>query len=347
MKLSQALLLFLPLACAAQTIQGNLRNGTTGKAEPGQQVILFTAAGEQGRATTNDDGSFAIEGTSKAPLHSAAVLKVSHDGVEYFQPVRPGQNANMSVYDSSSRASGIKGVLSILQFQVKGKMLEVTELHAFDNASNPPTTRVDPDNLVLSIPAEAQARGVTVSEPNGGTAKLQLISIPGSNSKYRVDFPMKPGLTKYAISYEVPYTGEFVFRRQSQYPMKRIGVIVPSSMNFRSLGAKSFHEVKDQPGTHEQVIDGLDANRAFSFAISGTGELARSFRPLNPGQPSRSMGAKVLIDAPLLQGESSKANAGSSQADDTLRRNYVTLMVGMLALVGLLVWCVRSRVWAR
>jgi hypothetical protein len=112
--------------------------------------------------------------------------------------------------------------------------------HVFNNASNPPFTRLSSDNFILSVPDGAQMEAATVSAPDGGTTKLALFPIPGQSGKYRIDFPMKPGLTKYAINYQVPYDGKLVFNRRAQYPMKQIGIILPASMHFRRLAGNCF-----------------------------------------------------------------------------------------------------------
>jgi hypothetical protein len=334
MNFLRTLFLLLPLAGSAQTIQGHVQNGTTGRPEPGHEIILFTSSGEQARTTTNENGAFQIDLRANLAPHSLAILKVIHDGVDYFQTVESGQVNNVRVYDSSSQVSGISGYLSILQFQVKGKLLQVTELHAFNNASNPPVTRSGSDNLVITIPEGSHVDPATVSAPDGGASKLPLVSIPGRSGQYSIDFPMKPGLTKYAIRYEVPYTGELMFRRQVQYAMKRIGVIVPESMRFRSLGTKLFHGVVDQPGTHEQVLDGLKANEMFAFELSGNGVLAKSFRPLTPGEPSRSNRAKTMMNAPPRV-ESPGGGASPSRARSGVLRYPVILAMGLLVLVGI------------
>jgi hypothetical protein len=338
MNRSQTLLLFVfvSLACSAQTIQGNVQNGTTGKPEPGQ-VKLFTTSGELASATTDDNGMFRIELSGNLAPRSLAILKVIHDGVEYFQAVNSGQFTSVKVYDSSSQVSGISGYLSILQFQVKGKLLQVTELHAFNNASSPPLTRVSPDNLVLSIPEGAQVQPATISAPDGGKLKLPLVPIRGQTGKYRIDFPMKPGLTKYAINYQVPYNGKLVFRRRAQYPMRRIGLIVPDSMHFQSLGAKLFHPAAGQPGTLEQVLDGIDANDLFAFELSGAGVLSQYFQPLNPGETSVAARPKALR-APSSHVESLGTNATPTRARSRFVGYQMILVIGILVLSGVLLW---------
>jgi hypothetical protein len=336
MNLSRTLLLFLPLASVAQTIHGTVQNGTTGRLEPLREVILFTTLGEQARATTNDNGEFQIDTGGHLDFHSTAVLEVLHEGVRYFQSVRPGHPTNVTVYEASSEANGVSGRLSILQFQTKDKLLQVTELHALDNASNPPTSRVDPNNLVLSIPVGALVQSATVSEPDGGSLRLMPVVIPGT-TQYRIDFPIKPGLTKYAISYLVPYSGDIVFHRQVQYPTKRVGVIVPGSMHFRSLGAKVFHAVVDQPGVREQVLDGLTANQPFAFELSGTGGLARSFRPLSPAEPPASKASALSSAYGPYPGP--PANIASPTHPRASPVGYqLVLAIGTLLVVGLFLW---------
>lgn len=346
MNLPRIFILLLPLACSAQTIQGSVQNGTTGKPEAAHRVTLFTTSGEQASATTDEKGAFRIELNTHLAPHSLAILKVMHDGVEYFHAVSPGQSSNVKVYDASSKVSGISGYLSVFQFQVKGKLLQVTELHAFSNSSSPPVTKSSSDNLVLSIPVGAQIEPATVSAPDGGTLKLPLIPIPGQAGKYRIDFPMKPGLTKYAINYRVPYLGKFVFRRQAQYPMKQIGVIVPDSMRFKSLGAKLFHPDAGQPGTHEEILQSINANEPFAFELTGTGALSHYFRPLNPDEPKKAAKSKAF-SAPWADVKSLATNIGPPQARSGVVRYQLTLAIGILVLAGILLLSMRLRRNAR
>jgi hypothetical protein len=298
MNLSRTLFLLLPLVSAAQTIQGRVQNGTTGKPEAGSLVLLYSSSGEHARTITRSDGSFQMDGVAP-PALTHGVLEVIRDGVEYFQPVRPGQTANVKVYNSTGQVSGISGQLSILQFQAKGNRLQVTELHAFNNASTPPTTRVSHNNLVISLPKGALVQLATVSGPDGGTTRIPFVPVAEGSAQYKVDFPLKPGVTKYALSYDVPYDGTIVFQRQAQYPTERLNVMVPESMRFRPLGSKIFHEVAGEAGAREQVLDDIAANEQFAFELSGTGKLVHSFHPSTPGERSASVSsARVAVPPP-------------------------------------------------
>lgn len=287
MTLSSFLALLLAVTCSAQTFRGRVVNGSTGNPVPSSQVILFTSSGEQGRTLTNDSGEFRIAPKVNKGRQASAILQVKQDGVDYFKTVMQGQFADFTVYQSADKVSLISGQLSILQFQSIGKRLQVTELHALNNLSTPPVTQVDPNNFILSIPSGARIEPATVSSSDGGSTKLPLTPVPGSANQYRIEFPIKPGMTKYAIRYELPYdAGAFVFRKRSQYPMNHIGVMIPKSMSFRSLSPHSFHPAANPKGAQEQEfeLDKLAANTAIAFSLSGAGELTHSFRPLQPGE---------------------------------------------------------------
>lgn len=342
MNFPRILLLLLPLTCSAQAIQGSVQNGTTGKPESGHQVTLFTRSGEQASSTTDENGRFKIELTANLSPHSLAVLRVPHDGVEYFQPVGPGRATNVTVYDSSSQVSGISGYLSVLQFQVKGKQLQVTELDAFNNASSPPITSSNSGNLVLSMPEAARVQPATIATPDGGTFKLPLVLIPGQKAEYKIDFPMKPGLTKYAINYQIPYDGKLAFRRRTQYPMRQIGIIVPDSMHFHSLGARVFSSAAGPAGTQERLLSGLNANESFAFELSGTGVLSQYFSPLNPAEPPALAKSKALT-VPWQQEAPPGPNTTPSRARSSFLESRILLAAGVLALAGLLFWSMMLR----
>ncbi len=336
MHLSLTLLMFLAVASAAQTVQGNVRNGTTGMPAPGQQVVLLAQIGELARAITDKSGTFHILLSTKPGPHTPTNVRVTYDGIDYYQSIHPGQRTTVNVYDASTQVRGISGFLTILQFQAEADKLQVTELHAFSNNSDPPTTTIDPNNLVISIPERSSGLSATVSGPDGGAVKLPVISIPERKNMYRIEFPMKPGLTKYAVNYEIPYSGQFVFRRQTQYPMKRVCVIIPKAMRFQSLGGNLFHSVSDHPGIHEQVLDGLGADQSLTFKLSGTGALSQFFRPLTPGEPSVATKSKVLT----VQGprpEDQGANASTAPPRTAVGTPQIVLAIGILALAGILI----------
>jgi hypothetical protein len=338
MKLSRILVLLFsfPLACSAQTIQGYVENGTTNKPQSGIQVTLFTPTGEKAIATTGDQGVFQLPRGGNLTADSVAVLKVAYGGVDYFQTLGKGQSTKVNVYDASSKVSAIGGYFSVVQIQARGKLLQVTELHALNNTSTPPLTRVNSDNVLLDLPKGAKVEPATVSSPDGGTTKLTLLPIDGEADRYWIDFPLKPGMTKYAIHYEVPYEGKLIFSRRVQYPTKRIGIILPDSMSFQSVGAKRFHSREGQAGTHEEVLESLAANDPITFEVRGSGALSHFLRPLNAGEAPTPVRAKTLNAPP--HGGFAVSGTNQAHSQPGYARNQITLYAGILVLAAMLFW---------
>jgi hypothetical protein len=345
-----ALLVSLSLVCSAEIIQGTVTNRTTGKPVAALQVVLLTTSGEQARTSTNNTGAFRITLKGRLAADSPGVVSAIYHGVQYFQSVVAGNDVALSIFDESNHVRDIVGYLTILQFQVNGDKLQVTELHALDNASNPPITRVSPDNFILSIPNGAQLQPAIVSGPERGTLALPLVPIDSKRERYRVDFPLKPGRSKYAITYQVPYNSKFMFRRAAQYAMQRVGVVMPASMHFQSLGPNSFHPVPGQPGRQDLVLDGLQAKQVFSFELSGKGKLAGAFSPSTshlsgvidvPGVDVPSE-VQSLIKARWPGAESAKS-VPPAQINASILPEWLWIALGAVIFSAVLFWALKQR----
>lgn len=298
--------------CAGQTIRGTVRNGTEGKPQSGDPVLLMMGANEIGRAVTDEKGDFRIDpqlpsGTSADTLR----VSVSHDGVSYQQPVRLGVSANVNVYDAAARVEGLSEDLGIFQFETRAAdSVTVTELHALHNDSWPPRTRVGPQNFELRLPHGAHNLFVTIMEPDGHGASLTYPGTSNQSAPYRLGVPLEPGVTKYVLTYALPYAGELPFRRSAQYSAKKTIIVLPQSMHFAAPSSLHFQPVPDTTGAQVREIDSLANHAVLAFQISGTGVLAQAFRligaPQEPAQPEK---------VETSPSSTPQASAASSQPD--------------------------------
>jgi hypothetical protein len=274
--------------CAGQTVRGIVHNGTDGKPQSGELVFLMMGANEIGRAISDQKGEFRIDpqlpdGTSADTLK----VRVSHQGVGYQQPIQFGITADVTVYDAATRADGLSEYLSIFQFEARSAdHVDVTELHAIQNDSWPRRTRVDPQNFDLPLPEGAYKLFVTITEPDGQGARLSFADPSNQHAPYRLGVPLKPGLTKYVLSYALPYRGELRFWRSAQYSTKKIFIVLPKSMRFTPPATLHFHAVPDDTGAQVQEIDSLAEHVVLAFQVAGTGVLAQAFRLI--GDPNES-----------------------------------------------------------
>jgi len=105
-----ATLLLFAVAASAVTITGKVTNATTGKPAAGDTVDLLAL--QQGMnvlssAKTDATGSFTF---NVDDANSPHLIRVSHDGVNYFPaggPLRPGMtSASIDVYDATRTIVG-------------------------------------------------------------------------------------------------------------------------------------------------------------------------------------------------------------------------------------------------
>jgi hypothetical protein len=300
--------------CAGQTVRGIVRNGTDGKPQSGDLVLLMTGANEIGRTVSDQKGEFRIE--PQLPSASTGMLKVrvSHDGVGYQQPIQIGVTANVTVYDGARRIEGLSEYLGIFQFEARiADRLEVTELHAIQNDSWPPRTSTNPESFNLSLPTGAHNLFVTITEADGQGAKL---SIPEPSTKpgpYKFGVPLEPGLTKYVLTYELPYRGELPFRRSAQYSTKKTFIVIPMSMRFTPPRTLLFHPVPDNTGAQVREIDSLAEHDVLAFRVAGTGVLAQAFRLMGgPDESARQTLSAQPTKVDDLRNDASLTSSGSA-----------------------------------
>jgi len=276
------LLIVCSIQCAAQAFRGIVHNGTSGKPQPGALVLLMTGKREMGRVISGNNGEFRI--VVEVPAGAAPdsfKVQLVHDGVTYQQPIKSGFAADVTVYDQTAGVEGLIEYLGILQFEARTvDRLQVTELHAIQNNSWPPRTTVNRDSFNLSLSKGAHNLLITISEPDGQGAKLSIPDPANPSAPHRLAVPLKPGVTKYVLTYELAYRGDLRFRQAARYLTKKTLIILPTSMHFISPATLHFHPVPDPTGAQVEEIDSIARNAVMTFTISGTGVLAQAFRQI-------------------------------------------------------------------
>lgn len=71
-----------------------------------------------------------------------------------------------------------------------------------------------------------------------GSGKIGVLiaasAVAGEPGHDTVSFPLRPGSTKFAFSYDVPYDGHAAFRPRLAYPLRQLAVMIPPTMKFTS-----------------------------------------------------------------------------------------------------------------
>jgi hypothetical protein len=216
-------------------IKGTLVNGTTGKPLPASTVTLVeTGAGgmrEGLQARTDALGRFSLNASPKPPF----LLSTIFEGVTYnhlIENVPATGEVGLEVYTATARQGAIKLSKHMILLTPSAGQMAVNEVMLYDNPGNTTWTGAASGTLSFSLPDAAQGKVTVHATAPGGMdleQRAEAISDPGV---YRVKFPIKPGQTRFDVSYSVPfeegstYSGRIVTKDENTY------LIVPAGMTL-------------------------------------------------------------------------------------------------------------------
>src|SRR6478735_1319602 len=287
-------------ACASDTIQGTVRNQTTGKAAAGDEVILLRLQnGMEEEAKTRVDAA----GAFSLPLSAADVphvVRVVHQGVNYDQTVSGKGPLSIAVFDAVPHIRGLQGTLGIAQVESDGETLKVTEMYSIANDSVPPVTQAGPHNFEISIAPKATLDSVVVKKGGGVWVNAVPVPIKGQQGRYAVDFPIRPGDTLFKYVYHLPYSGPSTVQLKLPYPIRNFAVMHPPSMAFKPSSAQAFTSPGMAQGLRvEQAVGKPVVREVAAFEISGIG-LAAQNQPASasPGMTPAAAVAPPKPEAP-------------------------------------------------
>ena len=262
-----------PHAAGAE-LRGTVINGTSKKPSIGDEVVLLTFSGdgmsEAARSKTDVAGRFRFPGVEEGAEH---LVRVVHQGVTYHSKViNAGTTLRIDVYDVAKGIDGITALLDVERFEATADVLEVKQLVTMRNSSKPPRTLMNDRTYELQLPPEAQIQSGLVQFENGQPLKQK--PVPGEKKgHYYFPYPIRPGDTRFAVIYRLPYSGEAVFEPQIRNPQQRVVVMLPKSMSFEPVGANVFRPMPDTTPDNVQGTGLLSPNQNVAFRISGTGTL--------------------------------------------------------------------------
>jgi hypothetical protein len=294
--------LFLLTATAHAAVTGTVTNRTTNKPQPGATVGLYKLGTRNGlelidQAKTDASGAFTINQTLQGPH----LIRTAWDGVTYNHMLPPGQPATglaLDVYNSSKQPGAAKVDKHMILFEPSGGQLAVTETYLFTNEGK--TAWNDPDSGTLKFFAPEGAGKPTVQATAPGGAPIGApVNKTAKSDIYAVDFPVKPGETRFDVSYTLPYTegadlaGKIVTKDQNTY------LIAPSGVTLKGEG---LNDLGTEPRTQAHIY-GLPGN-AYKIQIAGSLPPASEATPDSneSGPKIEQIMPRIHTKAPLIIG---------------------------------------------
>jgi hypothetical protein len=270
--------LALPLAAAAATqVTGVVTNRTTNKPAAGDTVTLIELAQgmqDAGSTTTDSHGRYKLN----IPSDGAHLVRVTHDKASYFKPALPGSTdpVDIDVYNAAPHVKGVATEAVVLRAQTDagGNSLTVVENIFVKNDSNPPMTQFSASPFDFYLPADAVVSGSAALAPGG--MPVQAAPVPlADKGHYTFLFPIRPGETRFQVSYSLPYTGNYSFNLKLSGPTDTVAVMMPRAMNFKPAGGSPFAPVQDDANATTMVARNVTQDSPLGFTVSGAGQLPR------------------------------------------------------------------------
>jgi len=264
------LLAALPLHAA---VTGTVINRTTGQPQAGATVAL-NSLGQNGielidQAKSDAQGHFTINQdiTGRTPY----LIRTAYDDVTYNHMLPPGSptsDITIDVYNSSKTAGEAKvGKHMVIFSPTASGQMGVQEMVQYLNPGKTAWSNPDTGALKFFLPAAAGGKAqVTATAPGGMPIPVALI--PGQTGEIRgVDFPIKPGETRFDISYVVPYTPGTPFEGKIATKDDDTYLIVPPGV---TLAGDGLSDLGVEPKSQDHIF-GLPAT---SYKITLTGGAA-------------------------------------------------------------------------
>ena len=276
MALTVLLAAALPCFLPAQSITGTVTNKTTNRPAAGDDVVLVRlqqGMQEAARTKTDARGHFTLE----APDPGFHLLRVTHDKANYFRPAPPGtQSIDMDVYNAAAKVPGVTAEAEVIRLQTdeSGKALRVVENFFIKNESNPPRTQFSDRPFEFYLPAGAVVEGSAALAPGGMPVQSPPVPLEGANH-FAFVFPIRPGETRFQISYKVPYSGSFQFVPKPAIPTDTVAVMMPKSMTFQGGPGSPFSPITDEVNAQTFVARNVTPSQQLGFTVSGTGQMPR------------------------------------------------------------------------
>lgn len=279
-------------AFAAQ-ISGTVTNATTNKPSAGDEVTLLSlASGMEEVATTKTDsqGHYTLNVPGQGGQH---LIRVARQSVHYFKAAPPGvTTVDVTVYDAATQVEGLVTNARVFHLQASGGSMDVQELYILNNQSLPPRTKIGNQTFSVTLPDGAQMGEASLTGPSG--MPLTVAAVPsGAKNRYAYDFAIKPGQTRFEVTYKMPYSGSHEFSLKPDSPLSELGVLLPKSMKFNGLSGNFAQDV-DEAGLAVFFAKNVPANQEVKFSVSGEGLIPSEPLGGSPGQPAGESGGAPI-----------------------------------------------------
>ena len=264
-----SLLALLAASSAFASITGIVTNGTSNKPQGGATVTLYKL-GQAGMETVVSvksaaDGKFTIDSDAQGPH----LIQTAFDGVTYnhmLPPNAPRTGLDLKVFSSSKKKPAEAKISThMILIEPSADAVTVNESFIFKNEST--TSYNDPDGgtLRFNVPENTQGKVKVMATAPQGMPVERSADEAGGKGAYKVDFPVKPGETRFDVTYALPAGSAIAKKIVTEAPAR---VVVPQGVTLVSQDLKLLGQ---EPQTQASIYE--TTKKEFTAQIQGTGSL--------------------------------------------------------------------------
>ncbi len=291
----------------AETLTGTVTNRTSNKPSAGDDVTAMDVGQggmtEAARTKTDARGKFKFNIASTGPH----LIRVLHQGVTYNKMAPPGTPAaDIEVYDVAEKIAELSVTADVLRMQTSGGQLQVIEIIAVHNPSQPPRTQMNDHAFEFYLPENAKVD--SVGAQTAGGIPVNAGANPLGGGLYTVAFPLRPGDTRFQISYHLPYSGSAKFSPRTKLPQEHFVVMMAPEMKFVADNPARFTPPPPNSGFNAtvQIAQNITPGSSdLGFKVSGNGTL-----PDEQAQPAQGRAPNGGGAAPAADGGSDSQAGG-------------------------------------
>ncbi|MES2390380.1 MAG: carboxypeptidase regulatory-like domain-containing protein [Acidobacteriota bacterium] len=275
--------LAIPAAAQSSGISGVITNKTTNKPAAGEEVsLLALTQGMEEVATVKTDGAghYRFDKVDGG-MH---LVRVEHQKASYYASVPAGTSkVDLGVYDVAAKLSGITTKAQMLRIETDQQQLHVVQSYIVANDSVPARTEFGAEGYSIYIPADAKIDASEATGP-GGMAISSAPEAAGDKGHYTFAFPLRPGETRFEVSYHLPYSGSFSFGARDSLATANLAIAVAHGITFKPGKDAGFQPLNDEADAQGFLMRDLKPLQMVAFSVSGSGSFPRQAQEQEQGQ---------------------------------------------------------------
>jgi hypothetical protein len=279
-----ALCFVVAVTAHAASITGTVTNKTTNKPAAGDDVVLIAfgqGMQEAARTKTDSQGHYRLD----IPDSGMHLVRVNHQKATYFEPIPPGTTTvNVTVYDVEPKVEGVSTEADVMRIETTPQGLHVVQNYFVKNNSNPPRTQFSNRAYEIYLPPDTKIEASAAMGPAGMPVSSSPIPLadPGH---YAFVFPVRPGETRFQLSYTLPYNGSYKFTPRIALPTENVAIMLPKSMQFS--GGAPFQAADVDTNAQTFLARNVQPSQSLVFTVSGTGSMPRDSEQTGASAPGR------------------------------------------------------------